>query len=444
MSESQLLNSCKMAIDMARKHGADQVEVFGQDSRSITSNAEKSDLQISKSQQETRIGIRAFIGTQVGFASTNDISKLEVAATDAVTLAKASPGDPNNILPEPTAGGPLEGVYDPAASAFGTEDAVQQTIRMLELAESIDKRINVGEAEFSAQILDRVLVNSAGAECSEQSSVYTYVILTTAVDGERVSNMDYKFGSSRSVAGIDVEPITRRSCANAVGSLGAEPGESFKGQVLLDPYAVFSLFMPLNFQLNARNVLRGMSRWKDKLGETVASTAFTLVDDGRVPGGLGTSSFDREGIPHKRLPLIEDGVLRSFMHNTYTAHAFGTPNTGHASGSAGSLPAIGPTNLTVAPGTASKEDLISEIDQGILVSRFSGNANPVSGDFSGVAKAAYLIKNGKIDRPVSGTLIAGNVFDALESLSGISRETEQIFIYTYPYVRFEDISVTAG
>ena len=444
MTESKLLNSCQMAIDMARKHGADQVEVFGQNSQSITSNAEKNDLQISKSQQETRLGIRAFIGTQVGFASTNDLSKLEAAAADAVTLAKASPGDPNNVLPDPAESESVKGLYDPAAASFGTEDAVKQTIRMLELAESIDKRINVGEAEFSAEILDRVLINSAGAERSEQSSLFTYVILTTAVDGEKVSNMDYKFGASRSVAEIDVEPITRRSCANAVGSLGAEAGESFKGQVVLDPYAVFSLLNLLPFQLNARNVLRGMSRWKDALGEAVASPSFTLIDDGQIPGGVGTSSFDREGVGHQRLPLIEDGVLRSFMHNTYTAHAFGTANTGHAAGSAGSLPAIGPTNLTVVPGTVGKDELIAEVDRGLLVSRFSGNANPVSGDFSGVAKAAYLIKDGKIDRPVSGTLVAGNVFDALKSLSGISKETESIFIFSYPYLRFEDVSVTAG
>ncbi|MBU0595358.1 hypothetical protein KJ567_01575, partial [Candidatus Bipolaricaulota bacterium] len=216
MSESKLLNHCQQALDRARKHGADEVEVFGQSSRSITSNAEKNDLQISKSQQETRIGIRAFIGTQVGFASTNDPAKLEAAAADAVTLAKASPGDPHNVLPEPTVGDPIDAMYDPAAASFTTADAVKRTIRMLELAESIDSRIIVGDAQFTAETLDRVLINSAGAEASEQGSLFTYFVLTTARDGEKVSNMDYKFGATRSVAGIDVESITRRSCANAV------------------------------------------------------------------------------------------------------------------------------------------------------------------------------------------------------------------------------------
>ena len=443
MSTHNLLDRCQQALDLVRKHGADQAEVFGQTTRTITSAVEKDDLQISKSQQETRIGIRAFVGTQVGFASTNDLAKLEDAAFDAVTLAKASPGDPHNVLPEPSEVEPVDGMNDPSAESFSTADAVHQAIRLLETAKSVDSRVIVGEGDFTAEIRDRVLVNSAGAEASELGSLFTYWVLTTARDGDAVSNMALKFGATRTVAEIDVEPIARGSSADALGSLGAEKGESFKGQVLLDPYAALSLFTPLQFQLNARNVLRGMSRWKDTLGESVAMTGFSLVDDGRLPGGVATASFDREGIPHQRLPLIEAGTLRSFMHNAYTAHAFGVGNTGHAAGSAGSLPAIGPTNFTILPGETAKDDLISEMKRGLLVSRFSGNADPISGDFSGVAKAAYLIKDGKIDRAVSGTLIAGNVFEALKTLSGISRETENVFNYTFPSLCLEEISVTA-
>ncbi len=443
MSEHNLLDQCQRALDLLRQHGADRAEVFGQTTRTITSAAEKDDLQISKSRQETRIGLRAFVGAQVGFASTNTLARLEDAAVDAVTLAKASPGDPHNVLPEPTAVGPVAGTYDPAADAFTTADAVKQTIRILETAKSVDRRVIVGEAEFTAEIRDRVLVNSAGAEAQEQGSLFTYSVLTTARDGKAVSNMDGKVGATRSVGAIDVEPIARRSSANALGSLGAEKGETFNGPVVLDPYAVLDLFAPLQFQLNARNALRGMSRWKDALGEPVAVPEFALVDDGRIPGGVATSSFDREGVPHRRLPLIEGGVLRSFMHNAYTAHAFDAPNTGHAAGSAGSLPAIGPTNFSILPSEAAKEDLISGVKRGLLVNRFSGNTDPVSGDFSGVAKAAHLIVDGKVDRAVSGTLIAGNLFEALKTLSGISRETESVFNYTFPFLRLEGISITA-
>ena len=443
MSAQNLLDHCQRALDLVREHGADQVDVFGETSRRITSAVEKDDLQISKSQQETRIGLRAFVGTQVGFASTNDLNKLDDAARDAVTLAKASPGDSHNVLPDPMEVEPLDGLSDPAAESFGTADAVKQAIRMLETAKSVDPRVIVGEAEFSAEIRDRVLVNSSGAEAAELGSLFTYSVLTTARDGDKVSNMAFKFGATRSVDGIDVEPIARDSSEDALGSLGAEPGESFVGQVLLDPYAVLNLFAPLQFQLNARNALRGMSRWKDAIGEAVAVPGFSLVDDGRLPGGVATGAFDREGTPRRRLQLIEGGVLRSFLHNAYTAHAFGVPNTGSAAGSAGSLPTIGPTNFMILPGEVAKDELISEVKRGLLVSRFSGNTDPISGDFSGVAKAAYLIVDGKIDRAVSGTLIAGNIFETLKTLSGISKETERVFNYTFPFLRLEGVSITS-
>jgi PmbA protein len=443
MSHHDLLDRCQQALDLARKHGADQAEVFGQTTRTITSAVEKDDLQISKSSQETRIGVRAFVGTQVGFSSTNDLTKIEDAAADAVTLAKASPGDPHNVLPEASEIEPIEGLIDPAAEAFGTAEAVKQAIRMLETAKAVDPRVIVGESEFSAELHDRVLVSSKGVEASERSSLFTHFVLTTARDGDAVSNMDGRFGATRHVAEIDVEPAARRASKNALGSLGAEKGESFVGQVLLDPYAVLNLFAPLQFQLNARNALRGMTRWKDALGEAVAIEGFTLIDDGRLPGGIATAAFDREGTPHRRLPLIEGGVLRSFLHNAYTAHAYGIANTGNASGSAGALPGIGPSNFTILPGETPKDELIGQMDRGLLVSRFSGNADPVSGDFSGVAKAAHLVVNGKVDRAVAGTLIAGNIFEALKTLSGISQETESVFNYTLPYLRLEDVSITA-
>jgi len=443
MRESNLLTQCRQALELARERGADGIEVFGQTTRNLTSTIEKNDLQISKSRQETRIGVRAFLGDRVGFASTNDLTKLEDAATDAVILAKASPGDPHNVLPEPNGTPSVDGVYDPTAESFTTEDAVRYAIRMLEFARSMDSRVIVGDGEFSAEIQQRAVVNSSGFEVEERGSTFTYYLLTTAKEGERVSNFDFQFGASRIVSEIDVEPVTRRACENALGSLGAEKGESFKGQILLTPSAVHQILEPVLTQINARNVLRGMSRWKDSIGTAVAAPSLTWVDDGRLPGGIATSSFDREGVPHQRLTVIESGILRSFLHNTYTAHAFRIANTGHAIGSAGSLPGIGPTNLMILPGDLSKDALVSEIKQGLLVSRFSGNSDPISGDFSGVAKGAHLIKNGKIARPVSGSLIAGNVFEALKNLSGISKERERVFNFIYPYLRLKDVSVTA-
>lgn len=445
MSDSRLMQQCQQALDSTRRCGADQAEVFAQVQRNITVEIEKGDVQISKSQQETMIGVRAVVGHRIGFSCTNTADEIEEICTDAVRLAKASPEDPNNELPEPSGFEPVPDLYDPAAETFLAADAVQRAIDILRIAAEFDRRVIVGGGSMSVDVTERCIVNSHGLAAGERGSLFSYYALTTARDKERVSNMAFDFGASRSVAGIDLEPVVRRACEQAVGSLGATKGESFSGQVLLSPAAALSILGGLLvFQANAKNVLRGTSRWGDRVGQSVAHSSLTVIDDGRLPGGVATAAFDREGVPHERRELIRDGQLLSLLHNSYTARAMSAQNTAHASGGARSIPGIGPTNLAILPGETPKDDLIREMDRGLLVTRYSGHADPISGDFSGVAKGAFLIKNGKIDRPVSGTLIAGNAFEALQRLSGISSETEQVFAYVLPYLRLENVSVTAG
>lgn len=443
-NETQLRARCQEALQLTKRHGADEVEIYAQAARVLSADIEKHDLQTATSQQETMVGVRAFINHQVGFACTNVLDELETACADAVKLAKASPRDVNNVLPAPVPFEPVANLYDPSAESFSISDAVQRAIRMIETAEAIDCRLVVGGGAFSSHLQMRCIVNSRGIELTEKSSLFTYHAIVTAKDKEMVSNMAFDFDASHSVNAINVVPVATRACRDALGSLGAERGESFVGPIILSPAAVRDILVEvLAFQLNAKNVLRGASRWGDSLGNLVASTSLTVTDDGRLRNGVSTKSFDREGMPHREVHLIESGVASQLMHNTYTSVAMGASNTSHSSGSARSVPNISPTNLLIKPGIPSREELIGGIKQGLLVSSFSGSSNPISGDFSGVAKAATLIKNGKLDRPVTGTLIAGNVFEVLQSLSGVSSETERVFSSVLPYVRLEGVSVTA-
>ncbi len=132
------------------------------------------------------------------------------------------------------------------------------------------------------------------------------------------------------------------------------------------------------------------------------------------------------------------------MYNTYTANKAGRLSTGHASGGARTAPGIGPTNFIIKSGNINYKDMISNIDRGIIVTRFSGNTNPVSGDFSGVVKGGYLIKNGKIIKPLIETLIAGNIFEALNKITAISKETKWVNSSILPYLVIEDVNITSG
>jgi PmbA protein len=191
-------------------------------------------------------------------------------------------------------------------------------------------------------------------------------------------------------------------------------------------------------------VLRGKSRLKDKLGERVASSGFTLVDDGTLPGGLGSAAFDREGLPHRRTPIVGDGVLHAFLYDTKTARRAKRRPSGHAQGSARSLPGIGTTNITVMPGDASEDALLQALGDGLFVGRFSGNADGVSGDFSGVAKGSFWVSAGKKRHPVKETLIAGNAIDALKRVIGVGSVLHKNMSTRCPWVLIDGIDVTAG
>ncbi len=442
---NELLECCREGCEIARRLGATEAEVYAQHSEEVSVSIEKHDLQIARSSCESAFGVRVLVGDRLGFASTNAPGDLAEACRDALALAKASPGDPHNRFPEPLDAPAISDLLDETTGERAAQDAVERAADMLRVAESIDRRLIVGDGAFSSARLARAVANTRGVAAREAASLFSHHVLVTAKEDERVSSMDFQSGASRRRRDIDVTPTVTLACQNALDSLGSAPGETFHGIAILSPSAVLDLIVaPLLFHANGRNALRGLSRWKDHIGQTVASPALSIVDDGTVPGGVSSSAFDREGVPHAPLALIDRGRFAAFLHNAYSSSAFGAPNTGHGAGSANMLPMIGPTNLSIAPGAAGFENLVADTERGLLVGRFSGNVDPISGDFSGVAKAAHLVRRGRRVSPVSRALVAGNVFEALRAIVDVSSETQQIYGLTLPYVRLGGVSVTAG
>lgn len=443
MSGERWLDACRDGCAAAAAAGATDAEVFAQRTDEVSVAIEKHDLQVARSSTETTFGVRAFVGDRVGFASTNVPGDLAVACRDAVALAKASPGDPCNRLPEAHDVRPIADLCDPDSQRIGTADIVRTAAHMLRLAESIDRRLVVGDGGASSIRSLRAIATTRGLAAEEATTLFTHHVLVTARDSDEVSSMDFQFGAARFARDVDVAPAVTLACRNALDSLGGTKGKPFRGLVILSPSAVLDVLVaPLLFQTNGRNVVRGISRWRT-LGQEVASPAVSLVDDGTIPGGVASSAFDREGVPHARCSIVELGRLESFLHNAYSGAGLGRASTGHAAGGAGSPPLIGPTNLAWRPGRGTFEDQVADTREGVLVARFSGNVDPVSGDFSGVAKAAHLVRGGRRVSALSGALVAGNVFDALRAVVDVSSETRQIFGFSLPYVRLDGVSVTA-
>ncbi len=441
----KLLNLCERTVEMALDLGADEAEAFAVTGDSVNVQLQKNDLQIARSTRSDGLGVRLFKNTGLGFAYVNSFTEQDVRESVelALGIAHASPRDSDNGLPDPSPLAPREGIMD--RTAFGVDEAVRLALEMLSAARGTDPRVTVDSGELSGRRGTKAIASSRGVRAVEEASGFHCVIMGMARDDKRVSSFDYQFDCSRKASGIDPVAVASKFAGNVVSTLGAVKGENFVGPILLAPKAAAEIVSyPVTYAARASSVQKDMSKFSGRIGERVASPLLTVVDDSTLPGGMSTTAFDREGLPPKVLPLIENGVLRSFLYDTYTARREGRVSTGHAGGGASSVPTVGTTNVVWSEGATPLADIISGIDKGIAVNRFSGNVDPVSGDFSGSVKGGHMIRGGRLAEPLCGTMIAGNVFDLMLGASAVSVEREVLFDETIPHIVLEGVSVSTG
>ena len=427
--------------------GASDAEACAAASSETEVFIENNDIKQAKSQRSSSIGIRVFVGGSTGFYSANSLAKDKVkdAVSMAIKIAHISPKDKHNGLPRKTKPKLLLGIFDKGAGLFEASDAARMAAEMLDTAKSYDNRVSVDSGNFTADVTTQWLANSNGINLSEKISTFSWSIMGMAIDGSDISSFDFQLGGSHFVKDINVQATAAEFAETVVNSLGPKRIECFKGEMILTP-AAFNEMMEevISHSISSDAVQKMSSNFAGKIDKKVSSDLLTIEDDATNVEGLGAASFDREGVRHHKNVVIEKGVLKKFLYNTYTARKEGVRSTGNASGSSSSPPSVSTTNFVVKPGRSSLSTLISETKNGIIVSRFSGNVNPVNGDFSGVVKGGRRVKNGKIEHPVKEVMVAGNVFEALHKLNGVSKEQKIIHDSILPYMRFDGISFTAG
>jgi PmbA protein len=444
------LDLLRLAIKQAESLGASDTEVYAATTNESEVFIENNDIKQAKSQAISSMGIRVVLDGSTGFYSTNDLAKSRIrdAVLMAVKIARASPKDKHNIFPTKTRSKskPLRGIYDRNAESFRTLDAAKMASDMLKSAKSYDGRVSVDSGNFSAQLVTHSLANSNGIEQKEKATVFSWSIMGMAIENTEISSFDYQVGSSHHVKDINVYDTANEFAETVVKSLGTRKiDENFKGEMLLTPMAANEMIEEvIAHSINSDAVQKKSSQFAGKLDKQVASDLLTVEDDATNVEGINASSFDREGVPHRRNLVIEKGVLKKLLYNTYTGNKDGVRSTGNAGGSTSSPPTVSTTNFVVRPMNSSVDTLVSEIDKGMIISRFSGNVNPVNGDFSGVVKGGQLVINGSIEHPVKEVMVAGNVFDALRRLNGISKERKVIYDSILPHMRFDGISFTSG
>ena len=444
---SKLEDICCFAVREAEKRGAEYAEAYVTKNKEAEVLIENNDLKQSKYNKNSGLGVRVFVKGSLGFSSINILEREHIkdAVIHAIKIARVSPADKFNSMPEKMKVRFLRGIYDIKAESFSLSDATKMTIDMLIAAKSFDDRVSVDSGNFTTSIMTHALLNSNGVRAKETISSFSWSIMGMAINEKDVSNFDFQFGGTHYIKDIDVLSTGREFAKTVVNSLRSRKIDSFRGKMLLSPSAATELIQDvIAYSINSYMVQKGTSKFEGKVGKSVSSDLLTLEDDATNVNGLGSSSFDREGVPHRRNVIIENGILRRFIYNTYTANKDNTESTGNAVGSPKAPPMVSTTNIIIKPGKSKLDNLISEMDRGIMVSRFSGNVNPISGDFSGVVKGGQYIRNGNNQYAVKEVMVAGNIFDALYDLVGISKERKILADSILPYMLFDNISFTAG
>ncbi len=442
-----VLSLIRPLIPKAEKEGADEVEFFALNRSEKNVSFENSLLKSASSSIVQGVGIRVLVNKSLGFTSVNsfDSSKITEALQDAISIAKTTPSEDHYSLSASTKIKPVKGLYDEDTASLSMTDIINHGTDLLRHVAGIDSRLSIESGLLSAKIDEYTIATSTGIESSELKSSLYWEVFGWAVDGSDIGSFEAESNSKVSVKELDLEKGAKMFAQKALRNLGAQKGESFKGTAILSPDAAQSILDMLVSSTMATVIQAGSSFLQDKLGASIATPDFTMSDNGLTPGSPYSSSFDREGVPRGSLSIVDSGVFKGVLHNTFTANKDGLTSTGHASGGFRSAPNIGPTNIEIQGGSRSYDEILSDVDRGIYIQRVSMAPDITSGDFSGVIKGGQLIENGEIQKTLKEMTVTGNLYDGLKNITGISKEQTLIRSrystgsWLVPYLRIENL-----
>lgn len=443
----------QLALDLlgkARKHGATEADVMVVDGRNLSVQVRLSIVDRLTKAREKRLGLRVFFGKRSASTSTSDFSSasLDQLVADTCALAQAVVEDPVSGLPEnghSIADCPDLDLYD------GTELSTDEHIALAKRAEAAalgaDPRLSNSEgADFNSSDGHVLLANSHGFVGDYRSSNFSMSVSPVATDPATGGmQRDSWYAVQRAYARMESpESVGREAARRTLRRLGARKVPTCKAPVIFDQEMAGSLLGSLCGALSGYALYKGASFLIGQLGKQIAPETVTVYDDGRMPRGFGSRPFDGEGLPTRKTPVVERGVLRSYLLDTYSGKKLGMASTGNASRSVGDSPSVGPTNFYLVPGGVPPEDIIRSVKRGLYVTELIGfGINMVTGDYSRGA-AGFWIENGELAYPVEEITIAGNLKNMFLDIEMIGSDLEFRGRIASPTVKIAEMTIAGN
>jgi len=435
-------------VGRAMKGGATAAECVIREGDEFSTLVRLGQVETLKESGSKAVGVRVFRGQRAASTYSSDFSRdgLEHMLNSALELAQVTSEDPFSGIPDPSQLGSLPGdldLYSADVYSLPGEERIGYARRAEKAALDFDARIKNSEGgSFDAATGHKILANSHGFIGEYRRSYCSIAAIPIAQSENGAMQRDYWFSVARSLSRLEPpEHVGKVAAERTLRRLGARKVKTAHVPVVLDPLVATSILDHIFEGVNGDSVYRGASFLAGKLGEKIAGDHINVIDDGTMIGGFGTSPFDGEGIPSRRTVVIENGVLKSYLLNTYTARKLGLETTANAARGLAGNPGIGPGNYFLQPGTKSPREIIGEIKEGLYVTEFLGHgANLVTGDYSRGASGLW-ISGGELSFPVEEITVAGNLKEMFFQISEIGSDLEFRGSIACPTIRIDGLTV---
>jgi PmbA protein len=417
-------------VRLALDRGATDAECTLSEGEEFTARVRLGSLETLKEAGSQALGLRVLVGKRAGSAYTSDLSRdgIHDMVESAMQLARISTDDPNAGLPDESELGSIEGDLQLESAdllSLDNQIKIEQATIAEKAALSSDARIvNSEGASFDSYSGGRAFANSRGFAGAYRTASCALSVTAVAKQNGHMER-DYWHSPARSYARLDPAiEVGRKAAERALRRLGARKVSTCRVPVMFEPRTARSLLGHIFEAVSGDSVYRNASFLAGSMGDKVAADDVTIIDDGTIPGFFGTSPFDDEGVPSRRTVVIERGVLKSWLLNSYTARKLGLKTTGNASRGIAGNAGIGHGNFFLEPKEESTDEIVRGIKRGLYVTELIGfGVNVVTGDYSRGA-AGMWIENGEFAYPVSEITIAANLLEMLKGITAIASELD--------------------
>ncbi|MFZ8997302.1 MAG: TldD/PmbA family protein [Ilumatobacteraceae bacterium] len=381
------------------------------------------------SAQSEGIGIRVIRDGRTGFAyaGTLDPASIESVLAEARDNVSFGTVDEWAGLAEPDGVAPTaQELWNDELAGFDTAAKIALATDLERLTLAVDGRVRVDESNYADAHGEAAVVTTTGIrQWGRENGCYVSVS-TLADDGDETQT-GFGFSVGRTPTLLDLERAAGEAARRATRLLGAVKPASKRTTVVLDPFVTAQFLSIIASTLNGEAVVKGRSLFRDRLDDEVAPSFVHLVDDPTNPLAYTATDVDGEGLAARRNALIEGGVLRRFTHNSYSARRAGTSSTGNAvRGGYAGTPGVGALALSLVPGVRSQDELIADVDDGVLIQSVKGihsGVNPISGDFS-TGAAGLMIRGGAVAEPVREFTIASTLQRMLLDITEVGGDVD--------------------